>query len=1091
VFAVTLLVASMLGSLSSSALASQEPSLGPTVPPTEEPTVPPTEEPTVPPTEEPTVPPMEEPTVPPTEEPTVPPTEDSGDSDGERPGDVTDEPEPQDALGDPRIIVVAKDCSGVIADESVFGATSFDVLQNLCPHRPLMPFSLSVDALPAPDQVTNNEGSIEWTDIAVEGNQSVTIHAPSYYARPRVACNENGSGLMELGPLAVIDLGGADYQINLSTMKEELDGCVFILMPADVEEPPVEETGHVVIHKYDCSGVFSAAELGQQDVDALLANCPVMPGVDFALGNFCENPCIPIKPTDAQGTVEWTEFPAQNVTMQETLPSGFGTPVAFCRQATGLGVIYSPQEVVHSEGGLPYISVPLDPGGFVECDWFNARLAGDVQVEKFDCSGVLDADFAYDLPLNELLGASCVRMPGIEFTINGSQSQVTGANGIVSWEGIESGQVDISEMNVPEGFGTPIVWCNFAPQTVTLGTVTVDLDAEVGIGCSWWNIPRDDVREGTVHLTKRLCPPEVAFGEPNRAELLDVCTSQGGIEFTIEPANPGQPPQLVTPNPGVTDLNGEILWDDNVPAGEVTLTEQVLDGYGTPIVFCDSTAGPIGFVEVSELSVTQVVPPVGTLTCEWFNVYDPILTSVVVLKQDCPAGITAADLGTVQDLTTNCVDPVGGVQFAIDPLVQPDGPGAVETGVDGYAIWSGIWTSQDVLISENVPQGYLDPVVFCSAGDPHIHGDFTLMEVGQSASVQVPVTTPGVFCIYANIQDAANVPEPETGRVQIDKFDCGGTISYEDAVTAELAVLQASCVSAMVGVEFTLDPDVAPNPRLTDANGQAIWGPVAAGPVTVTETIPQGYGQPVVLCEAGDGTFVNYQVTDGAISHELMAHTILVCKWFNIAQTSGEENPETGQLFVTKYACPTDYDADQATLAELQADCGNSLMQGVRFTVGPAAAPAPVQFTNEGGEVYWYDIPAGQITVTETIPAGYGEPVVYCEVNHIGQYSREEVAIGSINRPLGAGETVVCEWFNTSAGDLPGNEPGDLPSDEPGGYHGDPGDDPIVTTFPNTGSGPAAADSGTESIVISLALLGVVALTSLVACSLVWGRLRR
>jgi hypothetical protein len=129
--------------------------------------------------------------------------------------------------------------------------------------------------------------------------------------------------------------------------------------------------------------------------------------------------------------------------------------------------------------------------------------------------------------------------------------------------------------------------------------------------------------------------------------------------------------------------------------------------------------------------------------------------------------------------------------------------------------------------------------------------------------------------------------------------------------------------------------------------------------------------------------------------------------------------------------------------------------------------------------------------VTETIPAGYGEPVVYCEVNHIGQYSREEVAIGSINRPLGAGETVVCEWFNTSAGDLPGNEPGDLPSDEPGGYHGDPGDDPIVTTFPNTGSGPSAGDSGTESMVISLALLGVVALTSLVACSLVWGRLRR
>jgi hypothetical protein len=295
----------------------------------------------------------------------------------------------------------------------------------------------------------------------------------------------------------------------------------------------------------------------------------------------------------------------------------------------------------------------------------------------------------------------------------------------------------------------------------------------------------------------------------------------------------------------------------------------------------------------------------------------------------------------------------------------------------------------------------------------------TLTAVGFPASAQSPVAYPPIKLIHLY---------EHTCPVGVDPR-AGGLI---DAANA--------CPPMFSNVNFTLtsqDQSFAPQTHPTDSLGATEWHEVPSGfPYAIQQTIPAGYGTPVVRCQFGQNiqTGVNAvemifdapggRVDIGTADLSLTYFMDNSCYWFDMpagqtgpggeaaqgveeavsdggvptstptptplsATASGSENeadaaasPQvqaavTGgtRLDIRAWQCPFHYDAAIATVDELLANCTRP-HRDANFIIN--GDPATQQYTGDIGATSYQNVQIGPVTIQQLAYGSFDPVRVFC-----------------------------------------------------------------------------------------------------------------
>ena len=166
--------------------------------------------------------------------------------------------------------------------------------------------------------------------------------------------------------------------------------------------------------------------------------------------------------------------------------------------------------------------------------------------------------------------------------------------------------------------------------------------------------------------------------------------------------------------------------------------------------------------------------------------------------------------------------------------------------------------------------------------------------------------------------------------------------------------------------------------------------------------MPEGYGQPIVWCRYlewpdtadEDGSWFRNEAPDGVYEGNFEYEPVRIeCYWFNF-------EPEDNYNWIDfyKYACPFDapHDADKQYYEE---NC--QPVEGWEFDV-QCDTGGGSQSTNAEGFTGWSGVPTGNWSASETVPEGYGEPIVWCryvewpdEAGYTDEWERFDAPDGS------------------------------------------------------------------------------------------------
>jgi hypothetical protein len=270
-------------------------------------------------------------------------------------------------------------------------------------------------------------------------------------------------------------------------------------------------------------------------------------------------------------------------------------------------------------------------------------------------------------------------------------------------------------------------------------------------------------------------------------------------------------------------------------------------------------------------------------------------------------------------------------------------------------------------------------------------------------------------------------------------------IPFQNNPARDSEALTTVCSPADRTFDFTItgDDDFSDTAAIGGDNVQDGWVGLAAGDYTVTEDVPDGYGQPRVYCESqveGRQTIraeINeFPVSAGAIVVKVGAKETLTCDWFNL-RTPGDSSSTPGasasasvdpadlgssSVTISVYECPADQDFQGAARG---GECLTSL-DGMTFVAdGPNGYHAQTDTgDSRPGAVFFGGIDPGSYTIAT--PGGAAlEAVVYCDgVDTPVTGGKAEIDVPARN-------DIQCEWFvpggdtdgNTAAGSSPSAEP--------------------------------------------------------------------
>ncbi len=525
----------------------------------------------------------------------------------------------------------------------------------------------------------------------------------------------------------------------------------------------------------------------------------------------------------------------------------------------------------------------------------------------------------------------------------------------------------------------------------------------------------DDNPSGTITVHKTMCnDPTIDFHSPEFTSTIEnysvpeACgAAPDGFKFTVSDGAGFSQTAMTS--------GGSVQFD--VPTGVFSITETVPAGWAEPVAHCWSNlvASADGAAKIGD-SITWKIAEGEHAECLFVNIADPDGPSthtIRVAKYLCQDDFDQnSDWFTYQ---STCITPMPGVDFTLDVEGMVD---TGTTGGTGVIEWTDVQLGPtgQIEIDEDIPAGYGEPVVWCvsypeAGADPE---DFDVYQV-PSTDGTVVVTPeqhhPFIFnCTFFNFEEAGDDEGGNT--VTIIKRDC----PY-DAGAETLEHYINECPNDFDGVDFTLTYDGNSFPATT-SGGMVEWTGVPAGDFSIQETIPNGYGDPVVFCGHNlvpDGPIFNMpkmDATGGLVEDTLVADPIdYLCYWFNLPA-----DEYTGDLLIVKYAChegtPRGQDKDW-----YDANCVDP-HSGVTF--GVTSSDGLVIEDTVGGVVLVTDLPTGEIEIQEWIPDGFGEPEVFCDTG--AGFAKQEVENGYFQRDFSSGSDwwMTCYYFNIPA------EPGDV-----------------------------------------------------------------
>ncbi len=332
---------------------------------------------------------------------------------------------------------------------------------------------------------------------------------------------------------------------------------------------------------------------------------------------------------------------------------------------------------------------------------------------------------------------------GVSFTLQsgdgsyGGGTQQTDGGGSVSWNGIPLGTGYSVSESVPDGYGTPWVYCEVTGDPNNPGDVQTSYFAanggnmDVGYSdpsltsytqstCYWFNMPPAENGEvqqyqggGTavVKIQKFFCDdPSHDYESFTISDYRNNCSNpHGGVGFSI---NGGTPTDTAN-NTGVVEF-------ESLGAGQVDIRLHEAAGYVPQAVYCvefpnDGSAPTVNETHKQTLtdegnSTYRLSPTLQdgyTYFCAWYD-YTEAHPNVYVYKYYCEPDFDWQSNG-YDYLLSGCTSPHVGMSFQITNGSYTEGH---STDSGGAATWTDV-PSGELEIVEEVPPGYQVGRVFC------------------------------------------------------------------------------------------------------------------------------------------------------------------------------------------------------------------------------------------------------------------------------------------------------------------------------------------------------------------------------------------
>jgi hypothetical protein len=872
---------------------------------------------------------------------------------------------------------------------------------------------------------------------------------PAGYATARVYCYEHPGGTQvgipdEFQEYTVTNQNQISIELKAGV---ELD-CYWINIPVDAN------AGWVIVHKYYCNVSTNPALASH---DGLLEACDrSLVGIPFELTN--EEGTYQESRTIAQNAdASWYDAPPGNLTLTETVPTGYQVARVFCGTTPqGSGAPSLMEERTYGDG----LAFTMAAGSIYICEFFNTHIAentnGFVDVYKSLCPP--EFDHAAATTRDEFAQACSERITGVQFDIagpNGYARSATSDFGTAFFqEQAPAGTLTITETPA-QGQTLVRVFCGEAPY-IGIGAIPdewtdyadatqVEFDLTQGyqLVCEWYNVstegaslpatPTESPPDGatpteepsgpgpgtptapdsggaTVH--KYVCTEGYDASIDTFEAYRQTCTEpQPGVGFEYETESNTAGATGTTNAEGMHGIGG-------FPAGGLTIRETPPTGYRTARIYCQSypqdttDPDPAGYQEITSTTQNEIELELQggyQIDCLWFNELVPEAGAgtIIVHKYGCPEAYDDLN-GVLTSLQTGCSTPLPGVHFF---AAYEGGGKGLPTDASGTSTIEEL-PAGAISLRESYAKGYQPLRAFCHAYEAgqqnaniDLYDEYTIDSDGAIAVELQPGFV--IDCIWFNL------PVNNFGWVTAYTHVCPETL---DMTSASRDALSQSCAEPLSGAQYLLetsDEVLYESQQTAGPDGIGHWDEAPALPLRLSHFPPPGYAVAKAYCglaAQNEGTLPatwDEREFENGVLFDLQGGQYFHCEFYLISTL------DYGTATITKYNCPEPTGPGEMSDEEYGTLCTDP-SEGYSFSLQTEQGDEVDQgTTGPDGKVTLLADAEGTYRVVEQANPGYVTGAVHCNgENAYDESASPESEFWTSLLTFGPGVTWDCAWYN-------------------------------------------------------------------------------